>query len=110
MVGDYCHRQSGAGIRAWCDVRIVEWTDGDGPHKVTLPDDCEDKNLGIPYGYPWEVIKLPEITGAVVARALRERGIWTTQDLRTNVKTARAAVQDVANRILTALLESVREV
>lgn len=89
---------------------MVEWTDGDGPHKATLPDDCEDRNLGIPYGYPWEIIKLPEITSAVVARALRERGIWTAQDLRMNVKSARAAVQDVANGILTALLESVREV
>lgn len=89
-------------------TKIVEWRDGDGPHKVILPIESNDVTLGVPYGYPFEFVNMPIITPALVARTLRERGIWTSADVQTNVKAARAAVMALTNDILTALLLAVR--
>lgn len=90
--------------------KIVEWVDSDGPHKVILPVESDDVTLGVPVGYPFEYVEMPDINAASVARALRSHGIWTARDLRGNVKAARAAILDLTNQILTALLNSIREV
>ena len=91
-------------------TKLVEWRDENGPHKVILPVESNDVDLGIPYGVPFELINFPIITPARVARTLREHGIWTAEDVRGNVKTARAAVTALTNEIFTALLLAVREV
>ena len=91
-------------------TKIIEWHDSAGPHKVIMPVESDNTDLGIPVGYPFESIQLPDITPQTVARALREHGIWTAYDLRSDVKSARAAVLDITNQILTAILNAVREV
>jgi hypothetical protein len=90
-------------------TKTIEWRDETGPHKVILPIGCDDVTLGVAYGYPFETVDMPVINSLTVARALRDHGIWTARELKTNVKDARAAVMALGNEILTALLLAVRE-
>jgi hypothetical protein len=91
-------------------TKVIEWTDQDGPHKVIVPEDCNDRSLGVAVGFPFELVLFQEITRARVARKLRECGIWTRTDLIKNVRQARAALISLTGDILAALLEAAREV
>ena len=56
-------------------TKLVEYHDENGPHRVILPVESNNVDLGIPYGVPFEAINFPIITPARVARTLREHGI-----------------------------------
>lgn len=90
-------------------MRIIQWIDETGPHRVTVPDDCNDPAMGIPYGEPWELMT-SGVTPEQFAKALRENGIWTIDDLRTNIKQARAAMTSLVGACLSTLLKQTREV
>jgi hypothetical protein len=88
-------------------MRLVEWRDENGPHRVTLPNGDNDVTRGIPYGVPWELLVTP-ITSERIARALRDVGIWTANDLRAHAKEARAALIALVGDSLGELLKEVR--
>lgn len=90
-------------------MRIIQWTDATGPHRVTVPDDCNDPAMGIPYGEPWELMT-QGITSEQIAKVLREHNIWTVDDLRLDIKQARAAMVGLVGTILSTLLKQTREV
>lgn len=80
---------------------LVEWADADGLRRATIPmteivnDAVDSVSLehGIPYGIPWETCPLPEVTPAMIAHELRNRGIWTLSDLEAEPMKAIAALQ-----------------
>ncbi len=94
---------------------LVEWIDAVGPHRVIIPaekadgGDVDSKTLdeGIIYGVPWEHIIILSVTPAQIARLLREKGIWTEQDLQKNVNLARSALSEAYGIDFKNLLEAV---
>lgn len=87
-------RRKGRGI-------LVEWKDQEGYHRAVVPaeavdEDCcdpEELAMGIPYGEPWaEIVGDVVIKGAELENALRERGIWTVEDVRKRPNAAAAAL------------------
>lgn len=71
---------------------LVEWFDGEDVRRGIVPvkalkgDSIEREELerAIPYGEPWEELVEFKITAEDLARNLRNRGIWTREDLRKN--------------------------
>ena len=80
---------------------LIEWVSGDKVYRGYIPsnkikDDSVDEHTlksATPYGVPWENVKLQEVTSDIIARNLRNAGIWTAEDLRKNQKVALGAVQ-----------------
>jgi len=62
--------------------------------------------MGVPYGLPWEAIAVLSATPETLARALRERGIWTLADLTHNQPAAFGAIQSVYGVDLAALIHA----
>lgn len=69
---------------------LVEWHQDEDFHRVTIPPEfidgegkCHsaDLELGIPYGVPFEDFIVIKATPEKIARLLRNRGIWTVEDL-----------------------------
>lgn len=58
--------------------------------------------MGMPWGVPWEEVKL-RANPDVLAAELRRRGIWTANDLRANPNVALAAIQSSYGVDLSAL-------
>ncbi len=96
---------------------LVKYLDGDIPRRVYVPTKkvisgkVEKQFLakGLPYGLPWEKIKLPEITGEDFALALHRQGIWTAEDCRSNPQGKRAAIIHLYSSLSAALAEFLRE-
>lgn len=90
-------------------MKTIEYRDETGPHIVIVPDDCDDPSMGIPYGEPWE-LSVVNITPEQIAQALREKNIWTLDDLRVHVGDARNALYGLVGAVLRDLLKSTKEV
>jgi hypothetical protein len=90
-------------------MKTLEYRDATGPHKVMVLDECNDPNMGIPHGEPWE-LTVAAITPEQIAQALRENNIWTIDDLRGDVKRARGALYGLVGATLRDLLDSTKEV
>jgi len=90
-------------IRVTGEGALVEYAVKGEPRRVTVPKDlvqegkAEDETLeaGVPYGVPWERLETAKVTPASIARALRNAGIWTCDDLRTKQMAAVGALQAV---------------
>lgn len=94
---------------------LVEWRDGLGLHRAVLPADALNDDLtpavlaaGIPYGAAWELVGAVEDFPQRVALALRERGIWTVEDLHKDLSAARGALAEAYGYSLKTLLEGAR--
>lgn len=96
---------------------LVEWQDVLGLHRAIVPADkikdsqidIVDLERGIPYGVPWETLTQVTVTPHVIARLLRQRGIWTEQDLQRNLPNVRAAFNEAWAGDLRNLIDSVRQ-
>ena len=96
---------------------LVKYLDGDTLYKVYIPttklseDEVEESILskGIPYGLPFENVKLPEITGAELAYELHKRDIWTAEEFRRNPDGVRAAINHLYGKPLAILTTFVRK-
>jgi hypothetical protein len=96
---------------------LVQWRDALGPHRVILPnaqikDNAvapEQLEYGIPYGVPWETVLIMTVTPHVLARLLRERGIWTEVDLQKHLSSVRQAFAEAYAMDLKNLIDSVRQ-
>lgn len=97
---------SGEVIEAQGDSVLFEWRDAnDMPQRHWLPkstivsDASDDKTSvnpgeGIPYGYDWIAhVGALTMTGEAFQRALRERGLWTVEDVRSNWGAVLSAMQ-----------------
>ena len=88
-------------IRVTGEGALVEYAERGEPRRVTIPASlvrdgkAEDETLeaGVPYGIPWERLETAKVTPASIARALRNAGIWTCEDLSKNPKAAVGALQ-----------------
>lgn len=88
-------------IRVTGEGALVEYAERGEPRRVTIPASlvrdgkAEDETLeaGVPYGIPWERLETAKVTPASIARALRNAGIWTCDDLRTKQMAAVGALQ-----------------
>ena len=97
---------------------LVEWIDALGPHRSIIPADKvgasenvdgHELDLGIPYGVPWEMILTLTVTSHMIARLLRESGIWTEEDMRRNINAVRAVFTEAYSIDLKNLIDSVRQ-
>jgi hypothetical protein len=97
---------------------LVEWLDGDGTHRVTIPAKAiesgnrvamSELGYGIPYGEPWEELVMLAVTPAVIAEQLRRAGIWTYEDLLSRPNQALGAIQAAYGFDLTALLRAAKQ-
>lgn len=88
-------------IRVQGKAALVEYGEGGEPLRATIPLEevagdrkvqAEVLESGVPYGLPWEEAPVGKVTGRHVARALRNAGIWTAEDLRTHQREAIAAL------------------
>ena len=88
-------------VRVTGEGALVEYAARGEPRRVTIPANlvrdgkAEDETLeaGVPYGVPWERLETAKVTPASIARALRNAGIWTCDDLRTKQQVAVGALQ-----------------
>ncbi len=71
--------------------------------------DVRTLSKGLPYGLPWDQIKLPDITGKALATALHNQGIWTAEECRSNPQGMRAAIMQLYSGIFLSLTEFIRE-
>lgn len=74
--------------------------DGKAPDEVLI--------AGIPYGTPWEFLKL-SANPIMLANTLRANGIWTYEDAKRKPREIVSALQAVYGVDLAALLEFARE-
>jgi len=99
-------------IKAKGEGALVEWMEKSILRRATVPlyavqdSQVEDTVLvaGIPYGLPWEDVKLAQPKGADIANALRAAGIWTKQDLFDNPNKAIGILQAIYGVDLSALI------
>jgi hypothetical protein len=95
---------------------LVEWTDEDGPHRGTIPAtelseegvSSRTLSMAVKVGVPWSSLITIETTPQSIARALRERGIFTADDLLSNVRVAEKAIQDAIGVDVRALIRAVK--
>lgn len=91
---------------------LVECVDNGVPRRFVVPREMVEGGsvspelitLGIEYGVPWEELWSPQVTPEAVATALRQRGIWTVEDLRQAPGKAVAALQSVYGLDFSTLL------
>lgn len=85
---------------------LIQWDDEEGLHRGIIPEEVlgedgvtvrdELLSLSIPYGVDWEVHlegTVGLVTPAIIARNLRNAGIWTAEDALSNPKSLIGAVQ-----------------
>ncbi len=92
---------------------LVEWVRDGVPKRGYIPTGAllneqvsEDTlSSAIPYGLPWEELAFPSPTGAQVAVALRNAGIWTQADLFARPAAAIGALQSIFALHLGSLIE-----
>lgn len=65
-----------------------------------------DLALGIPYGLPWESMLTLSTSAEVLAEELRERGIWTIEDMRRDQPAVFGALQAAYGLDLAALIRA----
>jgi len=88
-------------VRVTGESALVEYAERGEPRRATIPASlvqdgkAEDETLeaGVPYGVPWERLETAKVTPASIARALRNAGVWTCDDLRTKQMAAVGALQ-----------------
>lgn len=98
-------------VRRDHQASLVEWIDGEGLHRATVPTaeladnevSQETLDMGIQYGLPWEGLLRIRVTPEAIAHELRRRGIWTSADLAARPMVALAALQAAYGIDLAAL-------
>lgn len=99
-------------VRLQGRAALVEYAEGDMPARVTIPAEevaeggmvaAEVLEKGVPHGLPWEDAPVGKVTAKDIARALRNAGIWTAEDLRTRQREAVAALASAYRMDLGAL-------
>lgn len=66
----------------------------------------EQLDLAVPYGEPWEDKIKVTVTPRAIARAMRQAGLWTNDDLLANPLALREAFSRVFGSDMAALLRS----
>ena len=88
-------------IRRKGATTLVQYANDDGIQRVSIPStsvnegDLVDElelSLGIPYGLPWEEIVKFGVTPEKLAAEFRKRGIWTLDDLTSDMQGAVGAL------------------
>lgn len=87
-------------IRQSGQSALVEYADQTGPHRVTVPvsvicaNEVADTELalGIEHGVQWEALIKLRVTPETIAAELRNRGIWTIEDLLSKPQEVKGAI------------------
>jgi hypothetical protein len=87
--------------RAWVDSEMMIQDKG-RVGEVYMP------HAGIPYGVDWTVLWSPTVSAIDLDRSLKQRGIWTIEDLRTKPNEGLNAIRDAYGLDLAALLQAAK--
>ena len=80
---------------------LIEWVDDGNVHRGMLPSSSirgdgyvtkKELERAAPYGIAWEEVVILKATSEDLARALRQRGIWTAKDLQDRPADAQVAI------------------
>lgn len=80
---------------------LIEWVDNGKYYRGILPSSSirgdgfvtkTELGRAAPYGVPWEEVVKLKATSEDLAQALRQRGIWTAQDLQERPAEAQGAI------------------
>ena len=80
---------------------LIEWVDDGKVHRGILPSSSirgdgfvskKELKRAAPYGIAWEEVVRLQATSEELAQALRQRGIWTAQDLQDRPTEAQGAI------------------
>lgn len=97
---------------------VVEWRDENGDvHRSIFPENAlthrngaifvEEVSEGQPYGVDWETYATSYIKPEEIAALLRNKGIWTLDDLRQKTPVVTAVFQEASSLNLQGFRESV---
>ncbi len=97
--------------------RLVEYTDPKkGTLRTTIPADIikdgqvpsEELLSGAPHGVEWEKLKVKSIDPVDLARAFRDEGIFTLEDLGQKRQSALICLYRLSGLLLSDILEQVQ--
>lgn len=107
-------RQSGSAV-------LVEWHEG-GTCRAIVPADAiqgdyvsdQDLAMAVPYGVGWEEILeqlLPDRQSTIesIALTLRNRGVWTADDARSNINTIVGALQTGYGTTASSIIRTLKQ-
>lgn len=96
-------------------LTLIEWIEEGQPHRawvptgdVTADNVCEYPERGIPYGVDWSQWVTLQLDPVQLDRALKQRGIWTPDDLKRDLNVVQGAINYVVGDVLSDLLRSTR--
>ena len=88
-------------IRIQNNAQLVEYIDNGNYKRCVLPIGEKNKNLGIPYGLPFEnFVNHPDIPNE-----FRRRGIWTIENLMGKQQAAYGAIQAAYGQDLAIIIK-----
>lgn len=64
--------------------------------------------IGVPHGYPWEGLRITPIDPGALARAFRDEGIFTPEDLSQKRQVALTCISRLSGLLLSNILTQVR--
>jgi hypothetical protein len=94
-------------------VAMVQYYDKTkGALRVTIPVDiikdgkvyADDLESGIPYGIEWESLKVKPFTALEFAKAMRDEGIYTKEDITARRQNVIIAINRLSNVLLSDIL------
>jgi len=103
-------------VRSNADNAIVEFTIDKVLQRATIPSNIiedgkvpeDELQFGIPYGVPWELVKL-SASSIDLANMLRRMEIWTYEDAMSNPNKVISALQAVYKCDLAQIIQYARE-
>lgn len=61
--------------------------------------------MGVPYGFDWELVAITPVTSSALATALRNAGLFTLKDMGNNPTTARGVILGLAGLTVNKLVQ-----
>jgi len=103
-------------VRSNADNAIVEYELNKVLQRATIPSNIiedgkvpeDELQFGIPYGVPWELVKLTA-SSIDLANMLRRMEIWTYEDAMSNPNKVISALQAVYKCDLAQIIQYARE-
>jgi len=104
------------------DWRLVEWRDGAGLlQRSWMTEDqiieegngyamVADPKVGLPYGFDFAQVPVRKFTAAELSAELRNRGIWTLEDVRNNPQAAVASLLTLAGLTYSSFLDKCADI
>jgi len=95
-------------------LTLIEWIEEGQPYRAWVPagdvvnGECVYPERGIPYGVDWSQWVTLQLDPVQLDRALKQRGIWTPDDLKRDPNVVQGAINYVVGDVLGDLMRSTR--